>query len=163
MVCGFLGTPNAQAQPLGALRTQGVVHHLSFDDLDGDIGDHYPAVTFSPGWKTWKPMDHPDYTATSTPNVAFSHEEDNWIAFDPPAQRLRMALTYFDRDGASIDVVASDGEGRELERASVAPGSPGTVGFSSGDIGRIVVIGTGNWRTHFVIDDLTFVTLPSTR
>jgi hypothetical protein len=73
---------------------------MTFDDISGYVGDQYAGVHFSPGWNTWNSSGNIYYPPYSNPNIALTHELDNWIIWDEAQDHVSFYANCF-RSGSN--------------------------------------------------------------
>jgi hypothetical protein len=135
---------------------------INFDDLPNltPIGNHYPGVSFSPGWTSWDSSANPTYPAHSIPHVAYTWETDNSIVWDVNLNVLSFYVNCDSSGSSMFEYFVYNDEGFNI--ASYSIGSTVMnhfVELTYPRMRRLEVRGLGNWTQQHTIDDLYY--LPS--
>ncbi|MBN1552926.1 hypothetical protein JW979_15740 [bacterium] len=132
---------------------------IDFDDLNNadPIGSHYPGVVFSEGWLVWSSGGHPSYPPHSPPNVAYTHSLVNYINWSCDVNVICFYACCYNDVPSSWTFSVFDDVGDLLQQIEITDSVVNeSIVFPVHGIRRLEVAGTGEWNTHYTIDDLYY-------
>ena len=163
----FNGLINAMPQDVNSFDTEGELIKeapggvlIDFDDLADSVNvlSHYDDVTFTAGYTTWDSTASLLYPPLSSPNIAYSFEDNNNITFDNHVSYVSLYIsTVFDY---GIEVVAYTSTDLVVGRAAVGADVQNQfveIDAPSGVIHRVSITGDSGFNTYWAIDDLFYL------